>query len=182
MAEYALIARYVQALFDGLADEQIGQVQQEVASAAELWRTCPDLRRVMVNPFIPLEVKRERLGRIIERAEWLEAVGSFLGVLLENGRIGLLGQVAGVVADFVRARLGREVARIETPVRLSDQETARLMHRLGAALGVTLIPQVEVKTELIGGLRVRVGDTMYDASIAGTLGLLRDELTRGHTL
>jgi F-type H+-transporting ATPase subunit delta len=183
MADYALIARYVQALFDGLADDQIGQVQQEVAAAAELWHTCPELRRVLVNPFIPLEEKRTTLDRVAERADWLEAVSSFLGVLLENGRISLLDRVALVVADFVRARLGREIATIETPVPLSDDESDRLVHRLGAKLGVTLIPKVEMKPELIGGLRVRVGDTMYDASVAGNLAGLRDELTtKGYTV
>lgn len=182
MAQYALIARYVDALLGELPDEQIGQVQDGVSSAAELWHTCADLRRVMVNPFIPVEVKRERLECIGERADWPEPVRTFLGVLLDNGRLGLIEQVAEVLAEFVRTRLGREVAVIETPVPLSDDETAGLTHRLGATLGVTLIPRVEVKPELIGGLRVRVGDTMYDASIAGTLGVLRDELTRGHTL
>jgi F-type H+-transporting ATPase subunit delta len=87
--------------------------------------------------------------------------------------------VAIVMADFVRERLNREVAVIETPAPLGDDEVAQLAQRLGRQLGVTLIPQVVVRPELIGGARVRVGDTMYDATIAGTLQSLREELTKG---
>jgi F-type H+-transporting ATPase subunit delta len=179
MAEHALTARYVNALFEHLPTEQVGQVHGEVCAAAELWRASDALRAVMRNPFIPVEEKREAMERIAERAGWLETVRRFLGVLVDNDRIALLDELAPVVGDFVRAHLGREIAVIESPVPLSDDQTSRLAQRLGRRLGVTLIPQVEVKPELIGGLRVRVGDTMYDATIAGSMRALREELTKG---
>ena len=179
MANYALATRYVHALLADLPTEHVGRVQEEVCAVAELWRTSDALRAVMRNPFIPTKEKHTAIERIAERAGWLDVVHSFLGVLVENGRIALLDEVATVVADFVRARLGREIAVIESPVPLSDDETARHAQHLGRQLGVTLIPQVEVKPELIGGLRVRVADTMYDATIAGNLRALREELTKG---
>ncbi len=179
MADYALTIRYVHALLGNLPAEQVGRVHEEVCEAAELWDRSDDLRHVMLNPFIPVEEKMKAMGRIAERAGWLDLVRNFLGVLIENDRIALLSEVAPVLADFVRARLGREIAIIESPTPLSDEETARLMQRLGKRLGITLIPQVEVKPELIGGLRVRVGDTMYDATVAGSLQALREELAKG---
>jgi ATP synthase F1 delta subunit len=179
MADYALATRYVHALLTDVPTDQVGRVQEEVCAAAELWRTSDALRAVMRNPFIPTKEKHLAMDRIAERAGWLEVVHSFLGVLVENGRFGLLDEVAAVLGDFVRARLGREIAVIESPVPLSDDETARLAQHLGRRLGVTLIPHVEVKPELIGGLRVRVADTMYEATVAGNLRALREELTKG---
>ncbi len=182
MADYALTARYVQALLKDLPTDRLGRVQEEVCEAAELWHTSSAFRQVMVNPFIPVEEKRDAMDRITARADWSEPVCHFLGVLVINKRVTLLDEVAPVVADFVRDRLEREVAIIESPTPLADDEVAKLVHRLGEQLGVTLIPQLEVKPELIGGVRVRVGDTMYDATIAGTLRSLRQELTKGRAL
>jgi F-type H+-transporting ATPase subunit delta len=182
MADYALTARYVQALLEDLPTDRLGRVQEELCEAAELWRTSSPFRQVMANPFIPAEEKRDAMERIAARADWSEPVRHFLGVLVVNGRVQLLDEIAPVVADFVRDRLDREVAIIESPTPLADDEVARLAQQLGEQLGVTLIPQLEVRPELIGGVRVRVGDTMYDATIVGTLRSLREELTKGRAL
>ncbi|MBN1917005.1 MAG: ATP synthase F1 subunit delta [Verrucomicrobia bacterium] len=180
MGNYALVVRYVHALLQGLPSEEVGQVQEDISAAAELWRLNETLRRVMLNPFIPSGEKRGAMDRIAERAQWHERVRGLLGVLVDNERAALLAEVAPVVAESVRARLQREIAVVETPVALGDNEIEGLLKRLGQRLGVTLVPQVEVQPELIAGLRVRVGDTRYDATVAGNLESLREELGRGH--
>lgn len=179
MGSYALAVRYVHALLEGLPPDEVGRVQETVSAAAELWEASEDWRRVMLNPFIPYGEKQAAMDRLAERGEWHARVRSLLGVLLENDRIDLLSDVAPVVAEFVRARLKREIARIETPVPLDDDEIGHVLKRLGERLGVTLVPQVEVNPKLIAGLRVVVGDTMYDATVAGNIGSLREELSRG---
>ena len=179
MGDLALSTRYVRALLKKLPAEHLERVQEEICEATELWHASADLRRVMLNPLIPVGEKVDAMARIAERAGWLEPVRNFLGVLVENERIALLSDIGAVLADMVRAHLRRQIAVIESPVPLSDEETARVTHRLGTQLGVTLIPQVEVKPELLGGLRVRVGDTMFDATVASNLRNLREQLTKG---
>jgi F-type H+-transporting ATPase subunit delta len=168
MVNTAVTARYVRALLGGVPTEQLGQIQEEVCAAAKLWRASDVLRQVMLNPFIPIDEKREAMARVAKQAGWSEPVHHFLGVLVVNERTRLLDEVAPVMADFVRERLHREVAVIESPTPLADDEVTHLAQRLGQQLGVALIPQVSVRPELIGGVRVRVADTMYDATIAGS--------------
>ena len=179
MGTEAITARYVHALLERVPVHELGRVQEEIHAASELWRANADLRCFMLNPFIAAKEKQAAMSRLAERADWLEAVRNFLGVLVENKRIGLLEELAPVVARSVRGRFGRKIATIETPVPLSDDETSALAQRLGQRLGLTLIPQVEVKPELLGGVRVRVGDTVYDASIVGALRALSRELAKG---
>ena len=90
--------------------------------------------------------------------------------------------VASALEDLRRAHEGREEAHIESPLPLSDEETSAIAARLGKQLGVTLVPEVTVKPELIGGVRVRVGDTLFDATVAGSLESLREHLMKGSAL
>jgi len=182
MGNYALAIRYAHALLGELPADQVGRACEEVCEAAELWRRSETLRRVMLNPFIPVEEKAAAMGHIAERAEWLEVVRHFLGVLAKNERIGLLPDVASALEDLRRAHEGREEAHIESPLPLSDEETSAIAARLGKQLGVTLVPEVTVKPELIGGVRVRVGDTLFDATVAGSLESLREHLMKGSAL
>ena len=181
MGSYALTVRYVRALFQGLPSDEIGEVQEELSAAAEVWHTSAELRRFMLNPFIPPHEKLAAFDRLSERGQWQERVRNLLAVLVENERISLLSELVPVVAEYVRDRLHREVAIVETPVPLDDGEIDRLLGRLSRRLGVKLLPQVEIRPELIAGVRVRVGDTMYDATVAGRVRSLREQLTRGYT-
>jgi F-type H+-transporting ATPase subunit delta len=180
MGRYALVVRYVHALLQNLPPDEVGQVQEDISAAAGLWASGEALRRVMLNPFIPAGEKKAAMQRIAERGQWHERVRNLLDVLVDNERIALLPEVAPAVAGLVRARLRREIAVVEAPVPLGGEEIESLLKRLGQRLGVTLVPQVEVHPELIAGLRVRVGDTRYDATVAGNLESLREELARGH--
>jgi len=179
MGNYSLAIRYAQALLGEIPAEQTGQAAEEVREAAELWRQSEVLRGVMLNPFIPVEEKAEAMQQIGERAGWLEVVRHFLGVLVSNERIALLPELVPMLGDLMRAREGRDEALIESPVALSEEETKRIVGRLGEQLGLTLIPRVAVDPALIGGVRVRVGDTLFDATVAGNLETLREALTEG---
>lgn len=179
MGDRALTTRYVRALLATLPAEHVEPAQEAVCEAAQLWAASADLRRFMLNPLIPVEEKQQAMARLAERAGWPEPVRHFLGVLVENERAALLPEVSPVLADMIRARMRRQIAVIESPVPLSDEETAKIAHRLGTRLGVTLIPEATVQPGLLGGVRVRVADTLFDASVAGNLRALREQLTKG---
>ena len=179
MGNYSLAIRYARALLEESPAKEASRVTEEVGEAAALWRQSEALRGVMLNPFIPVEEKAAAMEQIGERAGWLEVVRHFLGVLVSNERITLLPTLGSALGDLMRAREGREEALIESPVELSEEETKRIARRLGKALGLTLIPRVAVDPALIGGVRVQVGDTLFDATVAGNLGTLREALTEG---
>ena len=62
---------------------------------------------------------------------------------------------------------------------LSEDETANLKGKVAKMTGRTVDLRVEVDETLIGGLTVRVGDTLYDASVRGRLERLRERLVAG---
>jgi len=62
---------------------------------------------------------------------------------------------------------------------LTEEETEALRRKVGEMAGQTVHLTVEVDESLIGGLTVRIGDTLYDASVRGRLERLRERLAAG---
>jgi F-type H+-transporting ATPase subunit delta len=69
------------------------------------------------------------------------------------------------------------VARTARP--LTEEETAMLQEKVAQMTGRSVHLDVELDESLIGGLTVRVGDTLYDASVRGRLERLRERLVAG---
>ena len=67
----------------------------------------------------------------------------------------------------------------KTAMPLSSDETAALQKKVASMTGRTVALKVEVDESLIGGITVRVGDTLYDASVRGRLERLRERLVAG---
>jgi F-type H+-transporting ATPase subunit delta len=75
-------------------------------------------------------------------------------------------------------RRDREVAYVTAAVALSEDEERRLAERLVELRGRQVSVQVDVDPSVLGGLRVRVGDELYDGTIIRRLDQARKALTR----
>jgi len=102
----------------------------------------------------------------------------FLRELLGAGteRLAILPQIAEQFRALKNARLGQSLAQIETAFPLSDKDLSALMQKLEKRFARKLLPQVSVMSELIGGVRVRVGDEVLDESITAQIERLRNTL------
>jgi F-type H+-transporting ATPase subunit delta len=104
-------------------------------------------------------------------------VQNFLRAVIENGRVAALPEIASQFHALVNARSGVSDAVIESAyeiglVQLSDTVTA-LERRFGRKLN----PTVVVRPELIGGIRVVVGDEVLDTSVVARLQQMKTALT-----
>lgn len=101
---------------------------------------------------------------------------NFLLVVIDKRRQRLLRDIARVYHGLVDEHLGR--AHVEVTVaRPLDQTTLEgLGERLSRLLGKTAIPHVRVKPEIVGGVVVRTGDTIYDGSIRRRMDRMRRRL------
>ena len=130
--------------------------------------TEPRLAAVMANPTVPAE----RVAKIILAVcgARLSAEGAnFVRLLADNKRLASLPEIARLFFERRAAQEGRLEARITTAYPLSDSQHARLMAKLEAKFGARIDAVQEVDADLIGGLIVRVGDEVMDASMRGKL-------------
>jgi F-type H+-transporting ATPase subunit delta len=170
--------RYAEAAFQLATRDDAVDAYGEGLDLAARMLNSDEVRGVLRNPARPL---RERIGLLDEllgeRAP--EPVRKLAGLLVQRGKV---DEVATVAAEY-RRLLNRQRGVIEAVATaaspLTADETEAVRRKVTEMTGRTVDLRVEIDEALIGGLTVRVGDTLYDASVRGRLERLRERLLAG---
>ncbi len=172
-------ARYAQALFDlAVESRAIEAVEADLDALAGLVRESSDLRSLIVSPRFTAEDKGKGLHAVAQRAGFNALTAKFLGLLAANRRTPALTDIIAAYKRLSAARRGLISAQVTTAVPLSDAQTAALTSALRLALGKD--PQIEARVDpaILGGIKVRVGSRLYDASLKSRLDSLKYALKR----
>lgn len=169
--------QYANALADiameqGAVEPAARQLQEFSAAYAE----SPELQNYLDSPAVSPENKRAVLEKIAGRMGASKVVRNFLFVVSDHGRSRDLPQIAEVFQDVVRERQGIADAKVFSAVRLSEGQKTELTQKLAQLTGKTVDPNYFIDPELLGGVLVRVGDTIYDGSLRNRLEQMRVKL------
>ena len=177
MAETTTVARpYAEAIF-GLADASgsLGKWSQTLARAAEIARHS-DMREAIGNPGLSAEQLYGLFASAAGDALFLEGQ-NFIRVLIENRRLSLLPEIRDLFERLKNEREGVVDAYISSAFPLEGEPLAALVADLQKRFGRKIQPTVRVDPELIGGVRVQVGDEVIDGSVRGKLAAIVTALT-----
>ena len=173
----AVASRYSRALADVLGSEEgYRAALKELEDFAAVWRESEDLREVLVAPAVPSEQKSKLLDAILERLGTSATVANFLRVLLVNYRIALLEEVLRAFQKVVNERLGIVEVEVLYAQDLSQDQREELRTKFSELTGNEVEMKFQEDEKLLGGVRARIGSTVYDGSIQGYLERLRKEL------
>ncbi len=171
MAELATIARpYAEALFqvarksgaDGL--EAVAQQVDELAQVA----AQASLRQFAEHPLATTEqVFEVACGAL--KTPLGDVAKNFLRVLLDNGRLSALPEVSAQFTALKNKHAGVLDAAVESAFPIDAQALEQLNVALERRFGRKLKPTVKLVPELIGGIRVTVGDEVLDTSVRARL-------------
>jgi F-type H+-transporting ATPase subunit delta len=168
--------RYADAAFEiGRADGTLDRWAQDLARFAELF-ALPDLRALLEHPAIPFVQKERILRRVSGDGVAREA----MNLILLMVRRGLPRSVPRMVEHFnelLRRQRGIERAEIRSALPLDDEERSAIADRLRQLTHNEIEISEQVDPLLIGGIAVRIGDQLYDASVRSRLERLRARLT-----
>jgi F-type H+-transporting ATPase subunit delta len=143
--------------------------------AREVLPQVPEAAAVFASP----KVSPEEKSRIIDRltaGRMQPTTTNVLHVLARHGRLGLIGAVVAAAERLADERDGRREATFTSAVPLDAAEQARIVAETEKALATAVVPRFVVDPAIIGGLVVRVGDTIYDQSVATGLARLGGRL------
>ena len=98
-----------------------------------------------------------------------QELASFVTILAENERLGVLAQIQEIYEQLKSADEGVKEAVVTSAFPLDDAQLKNLISQLESHFGSRLHPVVEVDAALIGGIKVAVGDQVLDASVRGKL-------------
>ncbi|HET9613229.1 MAG TPA: ATP synthase F1 subunit delta [Candidatus Limnocylindrales bacterium] len=170
--------RYAEAAFEiGQRDDTIETWRRDLDQAADTLGEGSELLGVLANPALPLEGRREVVGRVYGGLS--EKARNLLLVLVQRGRIEQLPRIAAEFRRLDDQRQGIVHATVTSAAPLNDTELRALTARLEQMTGKRVALQAGVDESLLGGLIVRVGDRLIDGSVRGRLERLRTQLASG---
>lgn len=179
MSDAHLVAsRYAQALSDTVSDTgEFDRVKRELRTLADLVSADDELRHALANPVISVVSKGRVLAEIVERLEFSHRTARFVAVLAERERLALLSEIANTVEDVYDYRTGVHEVEITSAAPLADDLRGRLTRALGKVAGGQIRISENVDHELLGGVIVRVGSTVFDGSLKTRLQALHSKMT-----
>lgn len=177
MAELSTIARpYAQALFESARAESSLAAWVELADEIAALTSHPRVAEVIADPKLDSTQVFELLRGLLKAK--LPASGeNFLRTLIDNGRLAAMPEVARQLRALKNAAEGVADCLIETAFPLSDAQVNELVGALAKRFGLKLKPEVKVDPDLIGGVRVAVGDHVLDTSVRSRLQAMKAALT-----
>lgn len=168
--------RYAEAAFEiGRADGTLNSWERDMATIGTTMRH-PELRRLLQHPAIPFAEKERVLRRVMGRGVAPPAVNLLL-LMVRRGRPGAIEPTIAHFTELLRRHRGVALAEVRTALPLDDGERADIAARLRTLTGSQVEMQETVDPDLIGGIAVRIGDRLYDASVRSRLERLRARLT-----
>lgn len=168
---------YAQAILDA-ADKagcRSGVLDELRSLATDVLPKVPAAARVFASPRVSIEEKGAMIDKICA-GRVLPTTLHSLHVLARHDRLGLLADVVDAAGRIAEERDGLRRAEFTTAVPLDASEREQVVADTAKALGLRLAPTFTVNPDVLGGLVVRVEDTVYDHSVATGLQRL------GHSL
>ena len=169
MAEAATVARpYAEAVF-GLAQKAgaLAPWAQALASMARM-ASHPDMQVWIANPNLSPRQLYD-LFMSLGAGDLTEEQRNLLRLLISNDRLGLLPQIHAQFVQLKNELEGVVEAEIRTAFPLDNKQLSGLVASLERRFKRRVQPRVSQDRELIGGLRITVGDTIIDGSVRGKL-------------
>jgi len=133
-----------------------------------------ELRRLVEHPAIPFADKERVLRRVVDVSA--EPLNLAL-LMIRRGRPGAIDAMVERFAELVRRERGISLAEVRTALALDDDQRDAISARLRTLTGDRIEMREVVDDTLIGGVSVRIGDRLYDASVRSRLERLRARLT-----
>jgi len=178
MAELATIARpYAEAVFR-LAKQ--GNALPAWSDALNLIATVyqdPQMRATMAIPRVTAaDIERLLLAICGERIDG--AARNLIQLLVHNGRLSVLMEIRELFERLKLEDEGRVDAKISSAFPMEDAQRSQVVNLLSTRFKRKINATVTVDPDLIGGIKVEVGDKVWDASVRGRLQTMAATLTK----
>ena len=173
----SLAGRYASALFGLARDEkQIDAVTRSLDGLEAALAESADFRTLVTSPLIGRAEAGKAVRALIPALSVDPITGKFLGVVADNGRLGALKAVIRSVRQLAAWHRGETTAEVTSAFPLNDDQVARLKANLKARLGRDVVIDATVDPQILGGIVIRHGSQMIDASIRTKLNTLANAM------
>ena len=175
MEELATV--YARSLFEAAEDAgKLDEVREQLGQLADALDTDRDLQVFFFSPYLTAAEKKDGVQKAVSGAD--DLIVNFLGLLIDNGRMPALLRIRREY-DVLWERENKLLpVSVTSAVELDSAVVERIGDRIAEQTGQKVELSSTVDPDVIGGLVVRVGNTVLDASVRNRLETLRREVAR----
>jgi F-type H+-transporting ATPase subunit delta len=169
-----LADRYAVALYDLAQPENaLDAVAADLGALKQALAASLELRYLLANPLIPREKKTDAAVAVAKRYETNALTHKFVGTIGRFGRLAMLGQIIEAFIKLLARRRGELTAEVVSARPLNDNQRQTIERTLTGTAGRNVRLNLRVDPRILGGLQVKLGSRLVDASLATKLDRLR---------
>lgn len=178
MQSGSLARRYARAVFElGLSKGTLDKIGSDLRDLAGAMASSSELVSLLSNPAIRKADRRKVVDALLVRVNADGSTKNLLGLLLDGERLANLPSISRELDAMIEAKAGRVNAEIISAQPLTPDAVARLTVTLEKLSGKQVVVTRREDPRLLGGLIAKVGDVVYDGSLATQLRSLRDNVS-----
>jgi|SRR5690625_1615991 len=176
MSEAVVAKRYADALFQlANKNENITNIISQLDVVRDVFLTNDKLIDILHHPQIQLEDKMKLIDDAFGKCD--KDIIHTLKLLIERHRIEYIEQIIDHVTELYNESRGIAAATVYSVRALSDEEKEKVATSLAKQLGKKEVSiENEIDPSVLGGMKIRVGNTIYDGSISGKLNRIRNNI------
>ncbi|MGE5455265.1 MAG: F0F1 ATP synthase subunit delta [Methylocystaceae bacterium] len=178
MLNKSVARRYAEAIFSIAQEVQsVDSFETELIEVASLLEASSDLAEYLYHPLIPARAKRETAEQLF--ADRLSSsILDFIKLVIDKRRERYLVAISEEYTTLADEARNIIKAELTTAMPLSDAEINEITTKLSASTGKNIRLQVKIDPSLLGGIKIRVGDRVIDASVAKKLAMLKSDMSK----
>ncbi len=178
-----LARKYAKALFTLGKKAGAGKLEKygdALSDLSGMMAASAPLARMFKSPVVTVAEKHALVGTLLDKAEADPTVKNFCCLLADKGRLAELPAIAGCYGELLDIEKGVVRGTVITAVKLNAEKQKKLKSGLEKkAKAKKLELEFQVDKSILGGLMLKVGDRVLDASLRAQLTILRDTIKRG---
>ena len=168
---------YSRALWEAAeGQDKVDVVREQVGAFADALDETRDLAVFFFSPYFSTEEKKEGLGKVLDGAE--DIVTNFLELLIEKHRMPAIYRIRRAYDALWEEANKLLPVEVTSAIELDSQTVENIGDAIGERTGRRVQLESKVDPDILGGIVLRVGDRILDASIANRLESLRKQVAR----
>jgi F-type H+-transporting ATPase subunit delta len=169
---------YARSLFEVARERgRLDELREQLAQFADALNDNRDLAVFFFSPYFSTKEKQEGLGRLLEGAE--EILLNFLGLLIEKHRMPVIFRIRQQYQRLWEEENRTLPVEVTSAIELDQETTESLGRTIGERAGRKVKLAAHVDPDILGGIVIRVGNSILDASIRNRLEQLRRHVAQG---
>lgn len=174
--------RYAKALFavgEKQGKDQIAAYGQELQELAGALLEAPEAMSFFRNPTFNADEKKSVMNQIVAKTGANQMVKNFCDLLAEKDRLSVLPAIAADYKKMLDEFQGVIAGEMITAKPLSEERKSELKKRLEDQTGKKLELEFADSADILGGVVLKIGDKVLDASLKAQLQILKENIKRG---